>query len=88
MLVLSRKAGETIHIGGDIVVTVLAVTGGRIRLGIEAPAEVSIKRGELIQRSTDSSSIAGDYARPRVWPVMLEGSPLECTAGQEPCPAI
>jgi carbon storage regulator len=47
MLVLSRKVGESVVIEGGIVVRVLAVHGGRIQLGIEAPAEVSVRRSEL-----------------------------------------
>jgi carbon storage regulator len=47
MLVLSRKVGEKVLIGGRVVVTVLAVRGGRVRLGITAPAEVCVRRGEF-----------------------------------------
>ena len=48
MLVLTRKLGERIVIGKHITVTVLEVQGNRIRLGIEAPKEIPIKREELI----------------------------------------
>jgi carbon storage regulator len=47
MLVLSRKAGETIHIGEDIRITVATVHGNRVRIAVEAPEEVLILRGEL-----------------------------------------
>jgi carbon storage regulator len=47
MLVLSRKIGESIVIGGGIVIRVLEVNGGRIRLGVEAPVEVVVRRSEL-----------------------------------------
>ena len=47
MLVLSRKEGEKIHIGNDIVVTVTSLKGGRVKLGIEAPHNVTVLRGEL-----------------------------------------
>jgi carbon storage regulator len=47
-LVLSRKAGETITIGGTVEVTVIRVRGGDVRLGIQAPQDVSIVRGELL----------------------------------------
>lgn len=47
MLVLSRKLGETIKIGEGIEVTVIAVQGNRVRLGVAAPREVSVKRQEL-----------------------------------------
>jgi carbon storage regulator len=47
MLVLSRNVGESLVIDNGVVVRVLVVTGGRVRLGIEAPAEVSVRRSEL-----------------------------------------
>jgi carbon storage regulator len=47
MLVLSRKAGESIVIGGMVVVTVLDVRGEVIRLGIDAPRTVSVHRQEV-----------------------------------------
>jgi carbon storage regulator len=46
MLVLTRKLGESIHIGGEVVVTVLDVRPSRIRLGIVAPVSVRIQREE------------------------------------------
>ena len=46
MLVLSRKPGETIRIGDEIVCTVLAATHNRVRLGITAPVHLSIVRGK------------------------------------------
>jgi carbon storage regulator len=47
MLVLGRKVEETVVIGGHIVVVVLSVEGNRVRLGIQAPRQVPIYRGEL-----------------------------------------
>jgi carbon storage regulator len=47
MLVLSRKHGEAIVIGDGITVTVLAVEGGRVKLGVVAPPEVPIHREEI-----------------------------------------
>ena len=47
MLVLSRKAGERIHVGNDITVEVRRVAGNRVTLAIEAPRDVRILRGEL-----------------------------------------
>lgn len=47
MLVLSRKTGEEIRIGQDIVLTVVSVKGKRVRIGIQAPREYSIQREEL-----------------------------------------
>lgn len=47
MLVLSRKVGERIWIGEDISITVVRITGGGVRLGIEAPSEMPVVREEL-----------------------------------------
>ncbi|MET1088176.1 MAG: carbon storage regulator CsrA, partial [Arthrobacter sp.] len=49
MLVLTRKPGETIHIGDDIVVTVFEGRGEGVRIGIEAPRGVKIHRGEIVE---------------------------------------
>ena len=47
MLVLSRKRNESIVIDGSIVITVVEIRGDKVRLGIEAPREVSIHRQEI-----------------------------------------
>ena len=46
MLVLTRRPGETLQIGDDIEIKVVAVQGNRVRLAIDAPREVSIRRPE------------------------------------------
>lgn len=51
MLVLTRKCSESIVIEGNIVVTVLEVRGNRVRLGLDAPREVSINRQEVHEQS-------------------------------------
>ena len=56
MLVLSRKLNEEIHIGNNITITVLQVKGRVIRLGIEAPRDIRIIRGELSDHDVDSKS--------------------------------
>lgn len=47
MLVLARKLGESIEIGDGIRVSVVQVKGGRVRIAIDAPREVSVRRSEL-----------------------------------------
>lgn len=47
MLVLTRKAGTRLVINGNVVVTVVKVARGRVKLGIEAPSEVSVRRQEM-----------------------------------------
>ena len=49
MLVLTRKAAETIRIGDNIVVKVIKTGAGTVKIGIEAPAHVRVMRGELIE---------------------------------------
>jgi carbon storage regulator len=51
MLVLSRRLGETVIIGGDIKVTVLSASKTQVRLGIAAPEEIRVLREEVYQRS-------------------------------------
>ncbi len=51
MLVLSRRESERIQLGESIVLTVVKVTGDRVRLGIEAPADIVILRKELEPRT-------------------------------------
>lgn len=58
MLVLSRKVGEKILIGENISVTIVRITGGGVRVGIEAPAELAVVREELqaaAEANNDSS---------------------------------
>jgi carbon storage regulator len=50
MLVLSRKTGETIRISDKITITVVAIGNGRVKLGIVAPLELSVHRGEVHDR--------------------------------------
>lgn len=58
MLILSRKAGESIVIANNIVVTVVGVTNGQVRLGIEAPAGVIVDREEIHQRRQRDLGVA------------------------------
>lgn len=55
MLVLSRKLGESIIIGGNITVTVIQAKGDRVRLGIEAPKEVPVHRAEVFERINEEA---------------------------------
>jgi carbon storage regulator len=53
MLVLTRKLGQSLVIDGNTVVRVLEIKGNQIRLGIEAPKEVSVLRSELSARQAE-----------------------------------
>ena len=50
MLVLSRKAEESMYIGDDIKITVLDIRGGQVRIGITAPQNISIHREEVYDK--------------------------------------
>jgi carbon storage regulator CsrA len=67
MLVITRKAMQRLYIGDEICVTVVRLEGGQVRLGIEAPREVTILRGELTRRGVpmggDEPQIAAEPRR-------------------------
>lgn len=48
MLVLTRKSNQKIHIGNDVVITILRVKAGFVKIGIDAPKELSIARDEVL----------------------------------------
>jgi carbon storage regulator len=59
MLILSRKAGQSIVIGGNIIVQVVRVEGDQIKLGIEAPKEVTVHREEVQKEIAQRKSPGG-----------------------------
>ena len=50
MLILTRRVGESLVIGDDVVVTVLGVKGNQVRIGIKAPKDVEVHREEIHNR--------------------------------------
>ena len=58
MLVLTRKVGERINIGDEIVVRVVEANRGNVRLGIEAPVNVSIHRQEVYEKIQEQNRLA------------------------------
>jgi carbon storage regulator len=50
MLILTRRTGESLRIGDDVEVTVMAVNGSQVRIGIKAPRNVAVDREEIAER--------------------------------------
>ena len=55
MLVLTRKVEESLILGGEIRVTVLGISGDKVRLGVDAPQTVKILRGETVDQTKDAN---------------------------------
>lgn len=58
MLVLSRRINEQIIIGDDIILTVVSIRGANVRIGIDAPATVSVHRGEIYASKKHPPSVS------------------------------
>lgn len=56
MLILTRRAGETVMIGNDVTITVLGVKGNQVRIGINAPKDVAVHREEIFERIQSEQS--------------------------------
>ena len=65
MLILRRKAGETLLIGDEVKVTVMDVYEGGVRLAIDAPKRIAVLRSELVQAADANRDAANDQTEPR-----------------------
>jgi len=67
MLVLSRKVGEQIRIGGDIILTFKGIKGGRVKISVDAPRAVRVVRSELLDRTnTGQGAVSANRESDRV----------------------
>ncbi len=62
MLILTRRIGETVMIGDDVVVTVLGVKGNQVRIGVKAPRNVTVHREEIFERIKRESDEAASVS--------------------------
>ena len=71
MLVLTRKTAETIQIGNEIVIKVISCGRGRVKIGVEAPGNVRVVRGELLEPAAIKRLLNAtvENTRPTVAPV-------------------
>jgi len=60
MLILTRRVGETLVIGDEVTVTVLGVKGNQVRLGVNAPKDVSVHREEIYNRIQQEKNAPGN----------------------------
>lgn len=66
MLILTRRVGETIVIGDDVIVTVLGIKGNQVRIGINAPKDVSVHREEIYQRIQQEKNATASAVKPEI----------------------
>ena len=76
MLILQRRTGESLVIGEDIRVSVVSIEGGRVRLAISSPPEVSILRSELLDAKLANQDSAAEEAAPTELLGLLGGIPV------------
>ena len=81
MLVLTRKQKETIKIGDSITITILRVQGQAVRVGIEAPRDVRVIRGELPPMATEA---LGEAAEPQIIEFRFSPEPPTCDMAPRP----
>ena len=86
MLVLSRRVGERLLIGDDIVVTVIEVRSDGVRLGIEAPREVRVHRAEVIEavRQSNVEAVEAGESTEAALRALVPPSPQPARSGAAP----
>ena len=86
MLVLSRRVGESVVIGDDVVVTVLEVRGDVIRVGVDAPRHVAVHRRELLDELAETNRAAASASETVVADLSKILAPSNDDRGPGPAP--
>jgi carbon storage regulator len=74
MLVLTRRVGESIRVGNDVVVTLVQMAPGKVRIGIEAPPNTLILREELVDHKPAVPPLGISNGSPASTPPVVRGS--------------
>jgi carbon storage regulator len=80
MLILGRRPGDTLIIDGGIKIVVLQCDRGGVRLGIEAPSDVTILRGEIVNQIADENKRANVVSEAKEWATTI---PLKKALGKQ-----
>lgn len=80
MLILTRRVGETIIIGDDVIVTVLGIKGNQVRIGINAPKNVTVHREEIYQRIQQEKNSPAEAKQPEATAHAPVAAPTTATA--------
>lgn len=86
MLILGRKVGDSILIEGGIRIVVVSVDRGSVRIGIEAPAEMKILRGEIAQQVASENQRATASSASTAWLDALGVAPIAASASSPIAP--
>jgi carbon storage regulator len=73
MLILSRRESESVHLGDDIVLTIVRVSGEKVRIGIQAPPHIKVLRNEL---EVEQANTPPSDAVPNALPTNIRSTPI------------
>jgi carbon storage regulator len=84
MLILTRRAGEALRIGDEIEVTVMAVNGSQVRIGINAPRNIAVDREEIAERKRRDREALAAGAKPALPKVTLSAKAVRREGADTP----
>ena len=84
MLILTRRAGEALRIGDEIEVTVMAVNGSQVRIGINAPRDIAVDREEIAERKRRDREALAAVAKPAAQKLTLSSLSVQRDGADTP----